>query len=159
MRAFILPLLLAALLLAPVALADGNDRGRDRSDLSRAHDDDHDDDDGDGEERRNRTSDRANRSAAREAWAENHTAMIDRVIAQLQSMRTSWHENATKVRDACHSFDRANATEEQIEDHRHCVRDGYRNWRTVNRAEIKELREEMRALLEGWHKTGRHDSD
>lgn len=125
-----------SLLATPLALADA---GKGRS--ARAE---HDDDDDDRHEDR----------AARENFTENRSALMERFLGRLQAMQDSWHENATAVRETCRDTtetDRANATKEEHKAWAHCVRDGYRDWRVVNRADLKELRAELRALFEGWH--------
>lgn len=152
MRTLVLPLLLAAALLAaPIALAGGGeasshaDAGKAKAAEHRANATaDHDDD-----PERNRTSDRANGTAARESFAENRSALLDSFLTRLHSVRASWQENATKVREQCHADN---------ESEPHCVRDGYRGWRAQHRAELKELRAELRALFDSWH-AGRRASD
>lgn len=150
MRAVILPLLLtAALVAAGAAMAGGPgthaDDGKAKAAAHRGNATaDHDD-----KPETNRTWDRENRTAARESYAENRTALMETFVARLQSVRASWLENATKVREDCHADN---------ESAKHCVRDGYRSWREAHRVEIKELRAELRALFDSWH-AGRRASD
>lgn len=155
----ILPILLVsfALLAAPVALADGDDTphaGKGKSDdaraaaaTHRANESEHDDDNESADDRGRKLD------ANRTAWRENHSAMIEGFVAQLKALQTSWHENATKVRESCKSatFDKENATRAERLARAHCIKDGYAAWRAEHRADIKELRDEMRALFESWH--------
>lgn len=156
MRTVILALLLAAtLLVAPVALADGDD-GRSHSDAGRlkaaeASDDHHatdddnetDDEDDDAGERHGSRHDNA-------SFRENRTALMERFVEQVHALRASWLENATKIREGCHAseLDHRNETKENRTAAAHCVRDGYRDWRAAHAADIKEIREALRALLE-----------
>lgn len=147
MRAVILPLLLAAALLAaPVAIADGDrshgDAGKTRAAELRAdHAPDHDDND---TEDANETP-RGKRNAS---YRENHTALIDRIVESIHALRASWHENATKVREDCKAadLDHRNESKDNRTARAHCIRDGYREWRAAHTAEFKELREQIRAL-------------
>ena len=149
MRAVILPLLLiAALVAAGAAMAGGPgthaDDGKAKAAEHRANATaDHDDVD------TNRTWDRENRTAARESFAENRSALLQTFLDRLHAARTSWLENATKIREDCHA-DNESAPQ--------CVRDGYRAWREANRGEIKDLRAQLRALFDSWH-SGRRASD
>lgn len=149
MRAVILPLLLTvALVAAGAAVAGGPgthaDDGKAKAAGHRANATaDHDDVDS------NRTWDRANRTAARESFAENRSALMESFLDRLHAARASWLENSTKVREDCHADN---------ESAKHCVRDGYRSWRDAHRGEMKELRAELRALFESW-KSGRRASD
>ena len=149
MRAVILPLLLTAVLVAAGAAVAGGPRTHadDGKATAAAHRGNATADHDDGET--NRTWDRENRTAARESFAENRTALMETFVARLQSVRASWLENATKVREDCHVDD---------ESAKHCVRDGYRSWREAHRVEMKELRAELRALFDSWH-AGRRASD
>lgn len=123
-------ILALGLLLAPTALADGADGKRirghapdadDRRDARPEHAMRGQDDDD------NRTL--ANATERRAAFA----ALLDRI----STIRTSWLENATKVREACHDaeFDRANATKEEKRIHAHCMKDGYDALHKLMRAE------------------------
>lgn len=165
MRTIVLPLLLAAALLsAPVALADDDDRRSERGSEGKAkaaelrpnhapeNDDGNETDD-------DNAADDGPRGRRNESFRENRTALFDRVIEQLQALRASWLENATKIREDCKSdtFDHRNETKENRTARAHCIRDGYREWRAANTAEIKELREQLRALVE--NQRGRHDDD
>jgi len=153
MRAVILPLLLAfTLAVAPAVMAAGGEEGKAKAQAAKAA----------GAERRenatahedaDKSAERANRTAARESFAENRSALLETFLAGLHAKRASWHENATRVREACHNatFDAPNATKEQREERAHCIRDGYSAWRAEHHADMKELREQMRALLAAFH--------
>lgn len=151
MRAVILPLLLAAALLAaPVALAEGSDdRRRDGESKEKAF--------AARAEQAGNDDNKSARAEERAAFRDNRTALFDRVIAQLHALRESWHENATKVREGCKSadIDHRNASKEDRTAHAHCIRDGYKAWRAAHSAEIKGLREELKLLLDA--RRDRHD--
>jgi gas vesicle protein len=149
MRTILAILLMALLLAAPLAAADREDG---RSSGKRQDDD--------ARENRtaalrvNKTDDDHERRGPRDAnatanWTANRTALFDRIMDRLASLRESWTENATKVREACHAkqIDHANASKDNRTALAHCIRDGYAKWRSENRAEMKELRAELAALL------------
>lgn len=149
------------LLAAPLALAGGGDHGDDASERGRAEATahkaaraNHTDDDND---TREHNATREQRRAERENVTANRTAAMERFLTQLHALRESWLENATKVRETCQNatFDRANATKEQREDNAHCIRDGYADWRETYRAELRELRAQLKELLSwGGHRRG-----
>jgi hypothetical protein len=147
-------LLLTALLIVPVALADGE--GRSRAEEARADHAPHADDAAD--EARANNTDRPTREARAHPWADanataDHSARVEAFIAEVRAMHTSWKENATSVRDLCQAqqIDKENATKEQRGDFAHCIRDGYAEWHAEHRASLKALRDEMRGLFGGWH--------
>lgn len=143
----LLTLALAALLATPLALAE---EGKGRSDQARADQNpDHDDD---------RAEHRDQTRAARENFTANRSALMERFLDRLHALHGSWQENATAIRETCRNatqVDHANETKENRTAWAHCVRDGYHEWRAEKRAELKELRAELRALFEGWHKSRR----
>lgn len=159
MRTVLLGATLALLLvLAPLALADGED-GRTKAEKHRAEaqtrhaeaeTNDTDDD-------ANETA-RAGHASARASARENRSTAREAFLSGLADLRASWHENATAIRDGCRSseFDRENATKEQKTEWAHCIQDGYASWRESHRAEIKDLREQLRELLRSFHLHGKH---
>ena len=179
----LLALLLAmTLFVVPAALADDGDDdddasddagGSHRSERSQGHgprdnesDDNETDDDADAEDEdedddaddnahdgRNET-----RAAEREAFRAEHKALVHAFVAALKDLHASWHENATAIREGCHSadLDHKNASKEDRTEHAQCVKDGYAAWRAERRADLKELREELRELVDSWHP--HHDS-
>lgn len=149
MRTILALLLTGLVLAAPLAIADGagrSDEGKTRADEARgnatASRDDHHDDG----ERDNRTA----RHAARAEAAANRTASFDSLMTRLETLRLSWTENTTRIREECRAdFDAANASKEDRRAHAHCIRDGYAGWRAEHRQDLRDLREDLRALLSG----------
>jgi hypothetical protein len=140
MRTIIAILLASLVLVTPLALADGgpgrSDAGKARAAEERATHASHDD------------ADPAARHAAREEAAANRTALFERFMTRLEAIRASWTENATKIREDCRGdFDHEDATKDERLARAHCIRDGYADWRAEHRADLRELREELRALF------------
>lgn len=166
----ILVILLAGFLLAaPLVLAEGGrgDEHRQAADDHRAESSDDDanetSDDNETDDDNETGDDESGEShglsaESRAAWRENHTALIDSMIAQLQALRESWKENATAIREGCHTadLDHKNATHDERVSHAQCIRERYSEWRADHRADLKELREQLRALAESW--SPRHES-
>ncbi|HUR68057.1 MAG TPA: hypothetical protein VM370_02340 [Candidatus Thermoplasmatota archaeon] len=101
------------------------------------------------------------RSSARAGPASERRALIQDFLESLHAIRASWHENATAIREACHSddsFDHANATKDERTARAHCIRDGFSEWRAERRADLKELRAELREIMGGFGK-GKHASE
>ena len=146
MRTVILAFLLVGLLAAPVALAGGpgshGDEGKAKAAAQRASAANATADDERRADARHASAERENRTLARERFAENRSVLAESFVSRLHAARASWLENATAVREACHAAEGDNAS--------HCIRNGYRAWRAEHRAEMKELRAELRALLESW---------
>lgn len=164
MRAIPIASILAILTLiaAPLALADDDaagersDKGRETSATQRAAHANHTDDDNDAREH---NESREARHAARENATANRTAAMERFLTALHALRESWLENATKVRDTCKdaAFDRANATSEERAENAQCIRDGYADWREQYRAELREMRAQLKELLSwGQSRRGSH---
>lgn len=149
MRLTPLACILALLVLAavPLAIAEGAERGQKGRDVAAAHAPDaernatHVD--------RNATHVERNTTHA-EAGEERgaRAAAMETFLAKLHALRASWLDNATKVREACHAQDAGdNMTKEQREARAHCIRDGYAGWREQSRAQMRDLRAQLRAMF------------
>lgn len=155
MRNILIALMLAlTLLAAPVALAS---RGEDRHEKREAAQAEHDDGPREDDDNETHGEARHKNATARQEWRENftarRTAAWDAFHAKVTLMRASWIENATRIREACHvETPTQNATEEDRKADAHCVRDGYREWRADNRADMRILHKELNELFGGWGK-------
>lgn len=181
MRTLLAILFVALLAAAPLAIAErGSDKARGHASDDRAEleaeanhaDDDNETDENETEDdadddanatHQHRARDGRAESEARRAEAEglhaNRSALVESFVARLQSFRTSWLENASAVREACHAqAPDGNASDDEHASAAHCVRDGYAEWRAERRAELKELRLELLSLFQG-HGRGRGSSD
>lgn len=147
----LLAIFLAGLLLAtPLAAADDD------------HDEDASDAKPDREDKREKHDDK--RRAWRHAYdlnASEDAALWDGLQAKLTALRTSWQENKVAVQAICRAddFDPANATKAERHERAHCIRDGFAKWRAEHRAEIKELRQQLRELLGSMRGHAGHASD
>lgn len=176
MRTLLAILFVALLVAAPLAIAErGSDKSRaddddrrhrgaeiasNESDDNETEDESEDESDDDANATRRHRDGRGD-SDARRADAEsvkaNRTAILDGILERLHALRASWLENATAIRESCHAQTLDdNATQEDRTAASHCIRDGYAEWRAERRAEMKELRAELRALFD--HR-GRSASD
>lgn len=169
MRTLLAILLVTLLVAAPLAIAErGSEKSRadddhrhrgaeiasNESDDNETEDESEDDADDDANvTHQHRGRDGRADADARRADAEgvkaNRSALLDGIVARLHALRASWLENATAIREACHAQTvDENATQEDRTADSHCIRDGYAEWRAERRAEIKELRAELRALFD-----------
>lgn len=133
-RTLLVGLLAIGLLATPFALADGADRSgkgkaiaSERSDRAlNATDDDH---------RSNRSDD-----DAKPAW-------VAAFQARLRELRASWLENATAMREECRAAEKPgeNATKEERREWAHCIKDAYKAWFDVLRAEKREAKDARHA--------------
>lgn len=133
-RTLLVGLLAIGLLATPFALAEGADRsgkgkaiaseGSDRA--LNATDDDH---------RSNRSDD-----DAKPAW-------VAAFQARLRELRASWLENATAMREECRAAEKPgeNATKEERREWAHCIKDAYKAWFDVLRAEKREAKDARHA--------------
>lgn len=158
MRRNILALVLATALLAtPLALAGGegpsHEKARERYEERALHRLDHDDDNETEDE--NETDDdengtshrhRQNRHGRDENRTEGRPAWVSAFQEAVTALRASWAENRTAIQEECRAEKPdENATKEEKRAWAHCVRDGYKLWFDVMRAELKEIKAEMRA--------------
>lgn len=136
-RTLLVGLLAIGLLATPFALADGADHSgkgkaiaseRSNRTLNATHDDDgprsgdHSDEDG------------------KPAW-------VGAFQARLRELRASWLENATAIREECHAAEKPgeNATKEERREWAHCIRDAYKAWFDILRAERREAKDARHA--------------
>jgi hypothetical protein len=62
-------------------------------------------------------------------------------VASLRTLLSSWHENASAIRERCHAAEKTdNATQEQQTSWAHCIRDGYKGFLEAFRADLKQAR-------------------
>lgn len=133
MRLMLALLIIAGLTLAPLAAAEGgHDAPRRHADARHAH---HDNETNDSNETRKDGEKRGN------------SERFEAFRAAMAAFRQSWHENATKVREACHAQAPLadNATRAEHKAWAHCIHDGYHALFSQMRAERKEILAESRS--------------
>lgn len=138
MRAHIFAALaLTALILAPAAVV--------------AHDGRADDARAAAEERKAAAHANGTRNETRDDndTRDGRPAAVAAFHAALRALHASWHENMTQAREGCHAqtLDKENATRADRVAHAHCVRDAHKALHAAYRADLRELRAEMRAAM------------
>lgn len=135
-RTLLVGILAIGLLATPFALADGGNHSgkgkaiaseRSNRTLNATDDDDH------------RSGNRSD-DDAKPAW-------VAAFQARLRDLRASWLENATAIREECHAAEKPgeNATKEERRAWAHCIRDAYKAWFDVLRAEKREAKDARHA--------------
>lgn len=117
-----LALILAGLLIVPVAAAGPNSHA-----AAKAHD-------------AVDSGERGGDADASEGKRHNATAFAT-WRATLKSLLASWHENASAIRERCHAAEKPdNATGNETKAWAHCIRDGYKAFLEGLRADLKQAR-------------------